>query len=310
MESDKQGLAVASPVRQTGEESCYPVIIVTGLSGAGKSTALNVFEDLGFFCVDGLPVSLAPTIMELFSRENPKNFRGLALGMDLRQSDFAREWVGVRDKISQNRICLQIIYLESGCGILVRRYAETRRPHPLEGEGIGLEQALEKEKHLLEPLRNDAHLVLDTSDFSIHDLRRVLKEKWEYLDQAFAGIRVHLISFGFKYGMPSEADMVQDLRFLPNPFFEPELKSMSGKDSAVSDYVLGQHPGAAYLEKYKDFLGFILPLFQKEGRYRLTMAFGCTGGRHRSVAVVENVAAFLKNTGYLVSVEHRHCQLG
>ncbi len=310
METHKQGLVPGVPDMERDHAGCYPVIIVTGLSGAGKSTALKVFEDLGFFCVDGLPVTLAPTIMELFSRENPKNFRGLSLGMDLRQSDFAREWSLVKDRLAQNRICLQIIYLEAGSGVLVRRYAETRRPHPMEGEGIGLEKALEKEKQLLDPLRNDAHLVVDTSDFSIHDLRRVLKEKWECLDQVFAGIRVHLISFGFKYGMPSEADMVQDLRFLPNPFFEPELKSLSGKDPAISDYVLGQPPGSSYLEKFKDFLDFILPLFQKEGRYRLTMAFGCTGGRHRSVAVAENVAEFLKKSGYLVSVEHRHFQLG
>ncbi len=310
METHKQGLVRGVPDMERDHAGCYPIIIVTGLSGAGKSTALNVFEDLGFFCVDGLPVTLAPTIMELFSRENPKNFRGLALGMDLRRSDFAKEWSLVKDRLAQNRISLQIIYLEAGSGVLVRRYAETRRPHPMESEGIGLEQALEKEKQLLDPLRNDAHLVVDTSDFSIHDLRRVLKEKWECLDQVFAGIRVHLISFGFKYGMPSEADMVQDLRFLPNPFFEPELKSLSGKDPAISDYVLSQPPGSSYLEKYKDFLDFILPLFQKEGRYRLTMAFGCTGGRHRSVAVAENVAEFLKKNGYLVSVEHRHFQLG
>ncbi len=310
MEAHKQGLVRDVPGMEKEHPGCYPVIIVTGLSGAGKSTALNVFEDLGFFCVDGLPVTLAPTIMELFSRENPKNFRGLALGMDLRQSDFASEWSRVRDQMTQSRICLQIIYLEAASAVLVRRYAETRRPHPMEGEGIGLEQALEKEKNLLEPLRNDAHLVVDTSDFSIHDLRRALKEKWECLDQVFAGIRVHIISFGFKYGMPSEADMVQDLRFLPNPFFQPELKNLSGRDPAISGYVLDRPPGSSYLEKYKDFLDFILPLFQKEGRYRLTMAFGCTGGRHRSVAVAENVADFLKKRGYLVSLEHRHFQLG
>ncbi|WP_291318635.1 RNase adapter RapZ [Desulfonatronospira sp.] len=310
MEPHQQGLIRDLPDNEKDQAGCYPVIIVTGLSGSGKSTALNVFEDLGFFCVDGLPVSLAPTIMELFSRENPKNFRGLALGMDLRQSSFASEWSRAREQISRSRTCLQIIYLEAASEVLVRRYAETRRPHPLEGQGIGLEQALDKEKKLLEPLRNDAHLVVDTSHFTIHDLRRTLKEKWVCLDQVFSGIRVHIISFGFKYGMPSEADMVQDLRFLPNPFFKPELKNLSGSDQAISEYVLGQDPGSSYLEKYKDFLGFILPLFQKEGRYRLTMAFGCTGGRHRSVAVAENMAEFLKESGYLISVEHRHLQLG
>ncbi len=310
METDQQGLNPAFMFSDRDEAGSCPVIVVTGLSGAGKSTALNVFEDLGFFCVDGLPVSLTHTIMELFARENPKNFRGLALGMDLRQSNFAREWSGFRNRLQQNRLYLQIIFLEAGSSVLVRRYATNRRPHPLESEGMGLEQALEKEKLLLEPVRNDAHLVVDTSDFSIHDLRRVIKEKWECLDQVFAGIRVHLISFGFKYGVPSEADMVLDLRFLPNPFFVPHLKGLSGKDSAIGRYVLEDDQGRTFMVRTREYLDFLIPQFQKEGRYRLTLAFGCTGGRHRSVAVVESMARFLKDKGYLVSVEHRHFQLG
>ncbi len=286
------------------------VLIVTGLSGAGKSTALNVFEDLGFFCVDGLPVSLTPTILELFSRENPKNYRGLALGMDLRQSDFASEWREVQAKLQQNNIPVQIVFLEAGADVLVRRYATTRRPHPLEGDKMGLEQALTREKQLLEPVRSQAQLVVDTSDFNIHDLRRVIKEKWEYLDSIFSGIRLHLISFGFKYGVPSEADMLLDLRFLPNPYFDPDLKGLSGKDETIASYVLDSESGKAFLDRTQDFLGFLIPLFQKEGRYRLTMAFGCTGGRHRSVAVTETVARYFRQKGHLVSVEHRHFELG
>ncbi len=310
MAIDQQVLSASSMLQAGHSSDCYPVIIVTGLSGAGKSTALNVFEDLGFFCVDGLPLSLTPTIMQLFARENPKDYRGLALGMDLRQSDFAREWSRVGNSLQQKNIQAQIIFLEAGMGVLVRRYATTRRPHPLESKGLGLEQAMEKEKQILEPVRSEAHLVVDTSDFSIHDLRRVIKEKWEFLDQTVAGIRLHLISFGFKYGMPSEADMVMDLRFLPNPYFEDELRHLTGKEEIISNYVLESDHGRSFMNHSRKYLGVLIPLFQKEGRYRLTIAFGCTGGRHRSVAVVEDIAGFFRKKGHLISIEHRHLQLG
>lgn len=289
---------------------CYPMIIVTGLSGAGKSTALNVLEDLGFFSVDGLPVTLVPSILSLFARENPKNYRGLALGMDLRQSDFASEWERVRNQLSSSNVCLQIIFLEAARNVLLRRYATTRRPHPLESLKLGLEQALDREKEILASIRSDSHLVIDTSGYSIHDLRRVIQEKWECLDQTFSGMRIHMISFGFKYGVPSEADMVFDLRFLPNPFFDEALRPMSGRDAAIADFVLGKAPGNEFINKTQDYLSFLIPMFVQEGRYRLTMACGCTGGRHRSVAVVENLSLFLREQGYLVSTEHRHFNLG
>ncbi len=307
---DNQDLKKSPYQVKEDNERFYPLIIVTGLSGAGKSTALNVFEDLGYFTVDGLPVSLVPSVLGLFARENPRNYRGLALGMDLRQSDFASEWEKVRDDLKASRIQLQIIFLEAAEGILVRRYATTRRPHPLESRHLGLEQALDKEREILDMVRSDAHLVIDTSGFSIHDLRRVLQEKWECLGRSFSGMRIHLISFGFKYGVPSEADMVFDLRFLPNPFFEPSLSRMSGKDKAVVDYVLAQNPGSDYIIHTREYLAFLIPLVVKEGRYRLTIAFGCTGGRHRSVAVVENMSSFFQDKGYLVSTEHRHFNLG
>ncbi|MFP4083344.1 MAG: RNase adapter RapZ [Desulfonatronovibrio sp.] len=310
MGSDNQHLNNAAPGNKPGQERCYPLIIVTGLSGAGKSTALNVFEDLGFFTVDGLPVTLVPSVLNLFARENPRSYRGLALGMDLRQTDFASEWQKVRHKLRESNICLQIIFLEASENTLVRRYATTRRPHPLESLRQGLEQALAQEKEILTVLRSDAHLVIDTSGFSIHDLRRVIQEKWECFGQSFSGMRIHLVSFGFKYGVPSEADMVLDLRFLPNPYFDPNLSELSGQDPAIINYVLAGSPGSDFIARTQDYLAFLIPLIVNEGRYRLTLAFGCTGGRHRSVAVVENMAAFLKDKGYLVSTEHRHLNLG
>jgi UPF0042 nucleotide-binding protein len=159
---------------------------------------------------------------------------------------------------------------------------------------LGLEQALEQEKSLLSSIRSNAELVLDTSDYSVHDLRRVIQTKWSAIEELGRGMRVHIITFGFKYGVPSEADFVFDLRFLPNPYFEESLRSGSGMDKSVSDYVLGSEVGAEFNEKFLDFLTYVLPLYADEGRYRITLALGCTGGRHRSVSVAESVLATLK----------------
>lgn len=303
----------ATPPSQTS--SPRPVVILTGLSGAGKSTAINVFEDLGFFAVDGLPAPLMPKMAELFRGEGGEAasaYRGLVLGMDLRQRDFSKSFNIAYESLAATGDAPQIVFIEAKKDVLVRRYAETRRPHPLQGgeEGRGLEQAIDAERELLEPLRRLADLVVDTSTYSVHDLRRTLQEKWSSVATAGSSLRVHLITFGFKYGAPAEADMVFDLRFLPNPYFEPELRPYSGKDKAVADYVLAADPGKTFLAKLADFLTYLLPLYEAEGRYRVTIAIGCTGGRHRSVATAEAVHAALTNSQYSVSLEHRHLELG
>lgn len=286
------------------------VVIVSGMSGSGKSTALKVFEDMGFFCVDGLPARMAPALMELFFNSSAKDYPGLAMGMDLRQPDFVGQWKEVLLDIQKFSVRPTILFTDSSNQILLRRYATTRRPHPLASGDLGLEGALEREREMLEPIRTQADLVIDTSHYSVHDLRRVIQDKWESLSSRSQGMRVHLISFGFKYGAPAEADTVTDLRFLPNPYFDESLRPMSGKDEAIARYVLKSDPGREYLRRLLEFLDFTLPLYAAEGRYRLTMAFGCTGGRHRSVAVTEAVLAHLRGLGYNVSVEHRHFSLG
>jgi UPF0042 nucleotide-binding protein len=286
------------------------VVIVSGMSGSGKSTALRVFEDMGFFCVDGLPARMAPALMELFFNSSAKDYPGLAMGMDLRQPDFAGQWKDVLLDIEKFSVRPTILFTDSSNQILLRRYATTRRPHPLASGNLGLEAALEREREMLEPIRTQADLVIDTSHYSVHDLRRVIQDKWESLSSRSQGMRVHLISFGFKYGAPAEADTVIDLRFLPNPYFDEALRPMSGKDEAIAHYVLDSEPGREYLRRLLEFLDFTLPLYAKEGRYRLTMAFGCTGGRHRSVAVTEGVLAHLQGQGFNISVEHRHFSLG
>ena len=288
----------------------FPLVVLTGLSGAGKSTALNVFEDLGFFTVDGLPPSLAPKLVGLLIAQKAFDYKGLVLGMDARQKDFVSKWQNVKEQLMALGTTPQLVFIESKTDILVRRYATTRRPHPLSESGIGLEQAIERERNQLATLRREATLVIDTSQYSIHDLRRAIQEKWVSLDCQGSNFRVHLISFGFKYGVPSEADMVYDLRFLPNPYFDEQLRPYSGKDSAVAEYVYGADPGKSFLAKLKDFLSYLVPLYNQEGRYRLTIAFGCTGGRHRSVATAEAIRNELTSQNFNVSLEHRHLELG
>lgn len=290
--------------------SVFPVVIITGLSGSGKSTALRVFEDLRFFCVDGLPASMVPKLVSLFESRDSSRYRGLALGMDVRQLDFANDWTQALEELERIGVNPRVVFLEAGVETLFRRYAETRRPHPLESGDRSLDQALEEERRLLDPMRESADLVIDTTAYSIHDLRRQLQESYQSDGLQGGGLRLNLISFGFKYGPPREADLVFDLRFLPNPYFDPKLRPMSGKDKAVAEYVLQHETGRQFIEKLLDFLTFVLPLYAKEGRYRLTIGLGCTGGRHRSVAVTERIHAELNRLGFNTSLEHRHLELG
>jgi RNase adapter protein RapZ len=302
--------SVRNAQRSSFIDASLPVLILTGQSGAGKSTALNVFEDLRFYCVDGLPASLLPTLVDLFGTDKARRYRGLALGIDARQSDFLQEWRQAMEFLHSRAFCPQIIFLEARTAELMRRYATTRRLHPLESQETGLEQAIESESEILDTVRREADIVIDTSEFTIHDLRRVLQEQWMTFGKGSCGLRVHLITFGFKYGVPLEADLVFDLRFLPNPHFESSLRPFSGKDPRIASYVLGNEIGEPFLHRFTDFLAYLLPLYLKEGRYRLSIGLGCTGGRHRSVAVAEAVLGTLKELGYEVSLEHRHLELG
>ncbi len=289
-------------------QNVFPVIVVTGLSGAGKSTALKVFEDIGFFCVDGLPASMLPKLVTLFSGRDAQH-RGLALGMDLRQLDFTSEWDKAAADLKAQGFRVQILYLDCRLDTLMRRYATTRRLHPLESSDLGLEQALEAEKKLLTSMRSAAGLVIDTTEYSIHDLRRTIQEKWSVLEESSGALRVHVVSFGFKHGIPIDCDLLFDMRFLPNPHFEKHLQPLSGQDQVVADYVLSSDVGRLYKKRFLDFLCYLLPLYAHEGRYRVTIGIGCTGGRHRSVAVSELVALTLKERNYTVTLEHRHMEL-
>lgn len=293
---------------QSGEK--LPVVVISGLSGSGKSTALNVFEDLGYFCVDGLPASLMPKLVSLFQGQDASRYRGLALGMDMRQVDFDAGWEPAMQELRNEGNPPQIVFVEADTKEIMRRYATTRRPHPFESEGYGLGEAVEEERSRLAPLREAADMVMDTTGFSIHDLRRQLQDKWKFLEGQGPAMKIHIMSFGFKYGIPTESDLVFDLRFLPNPYFDAALKPMSGQDQPIVDYVLGSNEGRLFLPRLEKFLKELVPLYAGEGRYRLTISLGCTGGRHRSVATAEAVFDTLRKAGYTVSLEHRHIEKG
>jgi UPF0042 nucleotide-binding protein len=291
---------------QTGMRAC----IVTGLSGAGKSTALQVFEDLNYFTVDGLPANLAPEMADMMKLHPMSHFKGIALGMDMRQSNFLGEINEALSVLSERGIRSWLIFLEALTPELIRRYATTRRPHPLERKGMGLEAALMLERESLTPLRELADIIIDTTKFSVHDLRRAIQKRWSGHHSKLRAVRVNVISFGFKYGVPREADIVFDLRFLPNPYFIEELRPLCGKDKAVSDYVFATEKAVEFSRKLNDLLCFMLPMMEAEGRYRVAVAVGCTGGRHRSVAMAEEIAQTLRQADYPVSLEHRHLELG
>ncbi|MDR0239210.1 MAG: RNase adapter RapZ, partial [Deltaproteobacteria bacterium] len=239
-------------------EGGIPACIVTGLSGAGKSTVLRVFEDMGFFTVDGLPASLAPDMMRLLSRMEYASFRGIALGMDVRQGDLLDiEQTLVR--LALQGVHPRLVFVTADMTVLMRRYAATRRPHPLEREGMGFEAALEAERQRLHPLLRMADIILDTGSFSIHDLRRAVQQNWGEAQGLRHTLKVNLISFGFKYGVPKEADVVFDLRFLPNPYFVEDMRPLSGKDAAVRDYVFAQPWAREFRARFFSFVQCMLP---------------------------------------------------
>ena len=295
---------------ETSKVAEKPGFIITGLSGAGKSTVLHVFEDMRLLTADGVPPGLMPEMVRLLQNPSVERSSGVALGFDQRRSEFMEELDQALHRLASMGLRTQIIYLEADPVVIMRRYATTRRPHPLEREGVGLEQAIREEMERLAPVREIADKVIDTSAYSIHDLRRVIQRRWTSREERLHAIKVNLVSFGFKYGVPREADLVFDLRFLPNPYFVEDLRPLTGKDKAVAAYVFSEAAGKEFKKRLIDFVSFLLPLYDAEGRYRITIAHGCTGGKHRSVAMTEALARALKRQDYVVSVEHRHMELG
>jgi RNase adapter protein RapZ len=276
------------------------LIIVTGVSGAGHTSAMRVLEDLGFYCVDNLPVALAPTVLKL-ARESGKDFAGVALGIDSRQRIFFPQWPTISAELEREGMHPEVLFLDASDEVLARRYSETRRPHPLGYSGKGIVDLIREERLALAEMRERASRIIDTTTTTVHELR-------ELVTAAVMGsatgdrMAISIVSFGYKYGAPVGLDIVLDVRFIPNPFFIPELKVLTGLDSAVRDYVMSKPESKQFIDEVGGMLDFLIPLYRHEGKSYLTIGLGCTGGRHRSPALARELRDRLARNGYEVMV--------
>jgi len=288
------------------------VVVVTGMSGAGKSTAVHALEDLGFFCVDNLPTPVMKSTLEAFATVG---VRRIALGIDVRVRGFLDAAAAALESLQvPGERELSVLFLDASDEALLRRFSSTRRPHPLsttlepggERAATALLDGIRIERELLMPLRGRATLVLDTTRLSVHDLRREVTAHFGPGVGHAPHMRTRFVSFGFKFGTPVDADLLFDVRFLENPYFVPELREMPGTTQAVKDFVLAQPDGRGFLERVASLLEFCLPRFEREGKSYLTVAVGCTGGRHRSVVITDELGALLrKRVGVSIEIVHR-----
>jgi len=277
-------------------------LVVTGLSGSGKSTALDALEDLGFYCIDNLPVVLLPQFVDLWQSSREELHR-VALGIDAREGRFLSEWPRVFDEVRASGVSLEVFYFEANDDVLVKRFSETRRPHPADRQ-TGVVEAIRAEREALRGLRERADRIIDTSALTVHELRATLLEQLEAQSDRRT-MRIVLKSFGFKYGLPSDADLAFDCRFLPNPFFVDRFRLLDGTDPGVAHFVLRNDDASEFIDRVLALLRFALPRYQREGKSYLTIVVGCTGGRHRSVVLVETLRRALAEEGYDVRAMHR-----
>ncbi len=277
------------------------VVLLTGLSGSGKSSAAKVLEDLGYFCVDNLPPVLLPKIIDLVSETKGREWR-IALVADVRGREFLPDLARVLEGLRGGPYGVHVLFLDAADDVLLRRFSETRRKHPLGGRG-GAKEGIRRERELLSALRETADTVLDTSGYTVHQLRDALLRRFSA--GAEGGMRVGIVSFGYRYGIPAEADMVLDVRFLPNPNFVPSLKAFSGLDAKVRRFVMKWPDTRRFLALATALLHFLLPLYKKEGKSYFTLGVGCTGGKHRSVAIADALGRVLRKEGTEPLVVHR-----
>jgi UPF0042 nucleotide-binding protein len=275
-------------------------VIVTGMSGAGKSSALKMLEDAGYFCVDNLPIQLVKKFTRLIMQGNQDR---VALGIDVRSGQALREMDTVLLDMKHMQIPYEILFLDCSSEVLIKRYKETRRIHPLSGGGR-VEKGISLERERLEYLRKNADVIIDTTHLLTRELK-VQINKIYLNDEKFSNFYITILSFGFKYGIPVDADLIFDVRFLPNPYYEPELKNLTGKDKEVSRYVMASGTATQFLDKLLDMLLFLIPKYINEGKNQLVIGIGCTGGKHRSVTLADELASRIQTAEYGIKVEHR-----
>lgn len=289
------------------------LLIVTGISGAGKSLVISILEDIGFFCVDNLPGKMLSKLIELcnISAEKGGGIPRVAVGIDVRSQRLGGVGNDLYDELQwldSRHIPYKILFMDCDNSVLVRRFQEQRRIHPLIGQGVvSVEQAISVERGLLEEVQRRADYIIDTSETSVSQLKEKIHRL--FLDDVRQSMLITCMSFGFKNGMPREADLVFDVRCLPNPHYVPELKPRTGREKEVQDYVMNSDDSRMMMQKIQDMVASFLPLYQKEGKTQLTIAFGCTGGKHRSVTFAERMKLFVSSLGYSVVVEHRDLTL-
>ncbi len=287
-----------------------PLTIISGLSGSGKTTALKAFEDCGGFCIDNVPVTIMPELVRsMIQSPKSRTLKRLVLGIDARSGDFFEDWEHASLQLKKLGIEPDIVYLESSDEVLIRRFSESRRRHPLALADI--HSSMTKERELLQPLRAQATMLVDSSNTNVHQLRAVIMEHMERMHGSGAEpMLVTLLSFGFKYGVPLEADLLFDARFLPNPHFVPELRAKTGNDLDVYNFVMNHEETKTFLHHMTDLLDFCLPRFVRERKAYLTIAVGCTGGKHRSVSLARALAEHLNNEEGRFSITTRHRDVG
>jgi UPF0042 nucleotide-binding protein len=267
------------------------IVIISGLSGSGKSTAVNALEDMGYYCVDNIPPTLLPTFIEL-CKNSEKEISKVALGIDIRERVSFDSAPSVIREFKEKGYPVDMIFLESSDSTLLKRYKETRRKHPLSNDG-NISEGITKERKMLEELKELSNYTIDTSELNVHQLSEIIKNKFK--EEGSQNILLNIISFGFKHGIPSDADMIFDVRFLPNPHFVERLKNLNGTDKEVLDYIMEKEQSIEFIEKMTEFLDYLIPNYEKEGKAYLTIAIGCTGGKHRSVAITDKVAEHFKD---------------
>lgn len=277
-------------------------VIVTGMSGAGKSSALKMLEDVGYFCVDNLPTRLLCRFAEL-TLDKTANISNVALGIDIRSGASIDEFLEELKKVNEMGVKFEILFLNASNRILIKRYKETRRNHPLARNGR-IEDGIEKEREAVNVLKKHADYVIDTSQLLTRELKAEI-DRIFVREEEYANFNVAVVSFGFKFGIPADVDLVFDVRFLPNPYYDLSLRPLTGNDRPIQEFVMKHEESRVFLEKLEDMLKFLIPNYIKEGKYNLVIGIGCTGGKHRSVTITNALAEKLKQLPYPVKVEHR-----